>query len=252
MGVTYVQEYGLNTYDFDKNGKVRLTSLVNFLQDISTRHFESAVRDRFEGSLGLWVIVEWKVNIVKMPETVMNIKVTTEPTYFRKFIAYRGYKIEDENGECIGTGVSKWAYLDVSSRRQANIPSAFNEIFKVEEGAYKPERMVISTPHSEKFHTSKIMSYDSDLDVNQHVNNVVYIRWALDALQMSPFAFDGQWNPMTLKVNFKKEIFAYTEIEIESYVDEISSNEKRSIHRLRNNQGELSVDMEIVWIKISD
>ncbi len=252
MGVAYIQEYGLNTYDFDKNGKVRLTSIVNCLQDISTRHFESAVRNRFEGPLGLWVIVEWKVDIVKMPETAMNIKVTTEPTYFRKFIAYRDYKIEDENGECIGTGVSKWAYLDISSRRQANIPSAFNEIFEVEEGVFKPDRMVISVPQSKISHSAKIMSYDSDLDVNQHVNNVVYIRWALDALQMSPFAFDEKWNPMALKVNFKKEVFAHTEIEIESFVDEMGSNEKRSIHRLKNNQGELSVDMEIDWIKISD
>lgn len=252
MGVTYVQEYSLNTYDFNKNGKVRLTSLVNFLQDISTRHFESAIENRFEDSLGLWVIVEWKVDIEKMPDTVMKIKVTTEPTYFRKFIAYRGYKIEGENGECIGTGVSKWAYLDVSNRRQANIPSVFNEIFQVEEGSYKPDRMTISTPQSKKTHTTKIMSYDSDLDVNQHVNNVVYIRWALDALQMSPFAFDEKWNPRTLKVNFKKEVFAHTEIEIESFVDEVSSNEKRSIHRIRNNQGELSVDMEINWVKISD
>lgn len=252
MGVTYVQEYSLNTYDFDKNGKVRLTSLVNYLQDISTRHFESAVRDRYEGSLGLWVIVEWKVDIVKMPETVMTIKVTTEPTYFRKFIAYRGYTIEDENGGCIGTAVSKWAYLDTNSRRQANIPGVFNEIFKVEEGTYKPERMVIVAPLSKKSHTAKIKSYDSDLDVNQHVNNVVYIRWALDALQMSPLAFDEHWQPKTLKVNFKREVFAYTEIEIECFVDEMGSNEKRSIHHLRNNQGELSVDLEIEWSKISD
>lgn len=250
MGVAYVQEYDLNTYDFDKNGKVRLTSLVNCLQDISTRHFESAVRDRYEGPTGLWVIVEWKLDIVKMPETVMTIKVTTEPTFFRKFIAYRAYRIENENGECIGTGVSKWAYLDISSRRQANIPEVFNEIFKVEDGAYKPERMVISTPQSEISHTAKIMSYDSDLDVNQHVNNVVYIRWALDALQMSPLSFDEHWQTKTLKVNFKKEVFAHTEIEIESFVDETGINEKRSIHHLRNNHGELSVDMEIEWIKI--
>lgn len=251
MGVNYVQKYSLNTYDFDKNGKVRLTSLVNCLQDISTRHFESAVRDRYSDPLGLWVIVEWKLEIIKMPQTVTTIKVTTEPTYFRKFIAYRRYKIEDENGECIGTGVSKWAYLDITSRRQANIPDAFNEIFEVEEGAYKPERMTIATAQSERSHTSKIMSYDSDLDVNQHVNNVVYIRWALDALQMSPLAFDENWQTKTLKVNFKKEVFAHTEIEIESFVDEMGINKKRSIHHLRNHHGELSVDMEIEWIKIS-
>jgi acyl-ACP thioesterase len=251
MGVTYVQEYALNTYDFDKNGKVRLTSLVNCLQDISTRHFESAVKDRYSDPLGLWVIVEWKLDIIKMPETITTIRVTTEPTYFRKFIAYRGYMIEDENGEIIGTGVSKWAYLDIGSRRQANIPAVFNEIFKVEEGAYKPERMVISVPQSETSYKAKIMSHDSDLDVNQHVNNVVYIRWALDALQLSPLAFDENWQPKTLKVNFKKEVFAHTEIDIESFVDDLSLNEKRSIHRLKNNQGELSVDLEIEWIKIS-
>ena len=128
MGYEFTKKYAIETYDFDRYGKVKITSLMNVLQDISTVHFNQVTQGRIENSSGIWVIVEWDFNVIAPPEKPCEIMVTTEPIYFRKFIAYRKYTLRDQTNRILGTAISKWAYIDLELRKNTSIPNANRDI----------------------------------------------------------------------------------------------------------------------------
>lgn len=245
MGYEFTKKYAIETYDFDRYGKVKITSLMNALQDISTAHFNQVTQGRIENSSGIWVIVEWDFNVIAPPEKPCEIMVTTEPIYFRKFIAYRRYTIRDLSDRVLGTAISKWAYIDLELRRNTSIPKIFNALFGVEELAEKPKKIGIDPENLQKVSTNTFMSYDSDLDVNHHVNNVVYVRWAMDALNLSKKLKTSSNEAKRIKVIYKKETFEGDRINVDSYLD---GDEKRTVHLLNNSLGERCVEVEFEFI----
>lgn len=247
MGVTFTKPYAMNYYDFDKNYRLKPVSLMNTLQDISTVHFETATAHVSSDILeGVWVIVEWQVVMNQLPVEIEPLILTTEPSYFRKFIAYRNYLIKSPSGEVLGTAISKWAYINKTTRRQVNIPKLLNTLFQVEETVDKPEKIQMDTlesAHTQIYHTKSVYS---DIDINNHVNNVAYIRWVMDALGESfhaKHAFKG------LKVIYKKEVLIGETMTIHSQIKETEKITVSS-HQLYNNQEELCVQLSFEWQNI--
>lgn len=245
----YEKLYPVHNFDFDKNRKLKPMTVMNFLQDISTQHFETATAHVSEEVLkGLWVIVEWQVDFHQMPSLVSCLKVKTIPTYFRKFIAYRDYVIEDDAGNLIASGMSKWAYIDPISRKQVQIPKILNAIFSVREDADKPSKIEFETREENEtlFQPQEMqekISVYSDLDVNHHVNNITYLRWAIDSLG-SQF-MDGVILS-SLKVNFKREVFEGEIVMIETH-KKITADKAVTLHDIKTEKGELCVKVQLDW-----
>lgn len=246
MGVTFTKAYAMNYFDFDKNYRLKPISLMNTLQDISTLHFETATAHITDTlSEGVWVIVEWQVDMNRMPHEIEPLILTTEPTYFRKFIAYRTYLIKTPSGELLGTAISKWAYINKTTRRQANIPKLLNEIFHVEEHSEKPDKIqmeLFDIEGTERYDTKSVYS---DIDINNHVNNVAYIRWVMDALGE---AFHNKQRFKGLKVSYKKEVLIDEKMRVFSQIKETDVITV-SNHQLYNDSGELCVHLAFEWEK---
>jgi len=213
MGAEYVKKYEIRTYDFNEFLQLRAETIMNFLQDISTMHYQEMVRLNAEiDPDGLWVIVDWDVTIHHFPVKVQTLNVLTEPIYFRKFIAYRRYEITNEAGDVIVEAMSKWAYISKEQRRQISIPNEIYRAFDVSPTAIKPKKMVFSeeTKHwlAQMHHHSKY----SDIDVNGHVNNVAYFRWMIDAI---PRDIIENLRPYHIKIQYKKEVFQWEDVNID-------------------------------------
>ena len=246
MGGLFDRKYQLNYFDFDKNYKLKPTTMMNFLQDISTIHFQTMTETISKDVLpGLWVIVEWQITFEQMPKNSGDVLVRTEPIYFRKFIAYRRYEILDTEGQKIGSGVSKWAYIDPESRKQVNIPKVLNEVFGVDEHADKPGKLAFQSIDTEPIEKLNRTAVYTDIDINKHVNNVTYIRWALDALDSD---FLDPFQLLELKVSFKKEVFEKQMVIIETIKKETAFGAV-SQHNILNEEEQSCVQVEFSWVK---
>jgi len=218
MGVQYVKKYEIRTYDFNEFYQMRAETIMNFLQDISTVHYQETVKLHEDiDPDGLWVIVDWDVTIHKFPNCVQTLNVLTEPIYFRKFIAYRRYQITNEAGEVIVEAISKWAYISKTQRRQASIPIAVYHVFEVSPEAPRPEKIVFSQEIKHWLAQSHHQAKYSDIDVNGHVNNVAYFKWMMDAV---PREVIENFRPHRIKIQYKKEVFQWDEVAIDIWVTE--------------------------------
>ena len=249
MGAKYIKKYDIRTYDFNEFFQLRAETIMNFLQDISTMHYQEMVRLNAEiDPDGLWVIVDWDVTIHQFPVRVQTLNVITEPIYFRKFIAYRQYEIANEEGDVIVEAMSKWAYISKEQRRQTSIPNEIYRAFDVSPTALKPKKMVFSqeTKHwlSQMHHQSKY----SDIDVNGHVNNVAYFRWMIDAI---PRDIIENLRPHHIKIQYKKEVFQWDDVNIDVWATETFSKHQQGKLYLTKvsitHHEEICVIGEIEW-----
>jgi acyl-ACP thioesterase len=240
MGHKYSEHYTMRTYDYNQEGEIRLTSVMNALQDISTRHFNSVIRPSDVRNTGLWVIVEWQVSFENSLKAVEAIEVVTEPIYFRKFIAYRTYEFFSEKGILLGRAVSKWAYLDIENRRSKTIPESFSKLFGVENSTIKPKREPISTTGLTEVFSQSFTSYDSDVDINRHVNNVVYVRWAVDAYKKASLKAQGLETLKEVTVVYRKEVMAHETVVATVFKD---PSQDHMVTTIKNELGEICVEL---------
>ncbi|MBS7526423.1 hypothetical protein KHM83_07015 [Fusibacter paucivorans] len=215
MGKEYVKKYEINTVDFDENHRLRAITIINFLQDISTRHYWHALTESgVDDADGFWVIVEWDVKVHFYPERAQFVTVTTEPIYFRKFIAYRRYTIVDELGRCMATAMSKWAYMSLSIRKQANIPPEIYDVFGVAKDAVKPQKLQkTQQPDVEPIICHHQVGYN-DIDVNGHVNNGAYFHWLMNAI---PERLKAARQPNGIQIHYRQEVFKGADVVLSLY-----------------------------------
>lgn len=237
MNSYYQKAYELHNFDFNAHEHVKTVTLLNCLQDISTCHYNSVVGGNAENAV--WVIVEWDVQFMAPITRVQNLTVKTKPTYFRKFIAYRAYEIVDESGDVVVTAVSKWAYINYETRKQMVIPKFLYELFDVHEHADKPKKLENMDFKIECIEPMTFRSCFSDIDINQHVNNVSYLRWTIDSL---PYEFIAQNSPKRLQVYYRKEIFINDVIHV---LTDLEAKETRQI--IQNSIGEECVKIRMLW-----
>lgn len=237
--------YTLKTCDFDSNKNLKPIALFYHLQDISTRHFESVIRANEES---FWVIVAWDVEIYTQSLTLENLTLKTTPTFFRKFIGNRRYEVNRENGECVAKATSKWVHVDRKSRKPSNISPDIQYQFGLS-GDEKNEdqyRLVLGTLISLSSH-QYFTIMPSDIDVNHHVNNVTYVRWAFDVILTLTSEDFYQKTLKRVHVRYKKEMLHGGRAKVETALYQHEAF-KQVVQQIKNDRNEVCAEVITYWI----
>lgn len=244
MQNAYKKTYLVKTGDLDSNRNLKPTALLGFLQDISTRHFETIIPDHKKH---IWVIVSWELEWTKAFENPEMIKISTKPTFFRKCLAYRSYEICDSQGALMVKARSKWAYLSLETRTQAQIPHYFNDAFDVPVDTCAPIMIKLKKFSTEHSPVEFFKVYPSDIDMNHHVNNIVYLRWAMDAfLNQEEFLLDRGLFLKVLNIQYKKEMTMGEKSKV--FTEKKYENHERIVsQQIENEKGEICAIIESKW-----
>lgn len=111
-----------------------------------------------------------------------ELRIETWPsTKLRGVRAVRDFAVLDAEGALVATASSLWVIVDLASRRPQKIPASIAALstdpgYPVPE--FSPELPAVEPPT----HLQTFTATAQDVDQNEHVNNVVYARWALAAL----------------------------------------------------------------------
>lgn len=239
-GFSFQHSYRMHGFDANPNGTLKLTALLEYLQDVSTRHYlhvsEQGIPD------AIWVVVGWHVHVHSELSGDQIVDVVTQPTYFRKFIAYRRYGVYDASGACVATAISQWAVIHRDTRKPYAIPGEMYQAFGIDPALQVREHVAlpdggaaesgVKTPYTPVF---------SDIDTNYHVNNIAYVRWAMDSL---PLDFWDVRHIKDLNVSYRKEVHYGDTVHIETAVD---AAQMQTHHRIVDASGELCVALTLVY-----
>lgn len=205
-------EYHIRSYECDRNGTLRIVTLMNIFQDIADTH-ASRLGIGIEHCLahGLaWVGANYHIKINRMPKWHEKIIVTSWPAVEKKLGAVRDYMIRDEQGNTIVAASSLWILIDYARKRPVSLRDNLPEYNVVPERALESDFAKIEDVSRCDCRVRFAVRYD-DIDVNQHVNNAVYPLWASEATEKE---FRLRHAPAEMEIAFKKEGLYGEEIEV--------------------------------------
>jgi fatty acyl-ACP thioesterase A len=131
------------------------------------------------------------LRVRKYPKWGEKVAVSTWFEPQGKIAARRDYAIADaQTGECMGEATSQWVVFNLGSRRMARIPNSVLEDFKfqaleqqvMEEGYTADKLPDVSEVGSACAAPITHNVRRNDMDMNGHVNNVVYVQWLLESV----------------------------------------------------------------------
>ena len=132
-----------------------------------------------------WVLVRKELKIITHLKMDENYTILTYPSGFDKFLAYRDYLIFDAHKKLVVGASSTWTLLNTDTRKLMKTPQNILDIGVPKDTRFltQPEKSLALPDGLERKESRKVRPYD--LDWNNHVNNIVLIRFMMESLKNS-------------------------------------------------------------------
>jgi medium-chain acyl-[acyl-carrier-protein] hydrolase len=180
----FEKEYYVHVYETGADGFLNISSLFDYLQDIASDH---AIRlgfgrDALMQENRFWVLSRIYAEITAMPSWEDKIIITTWPNGTDKLFALRNFDVRFPDGRHIASATSSWLILDRTTKKVQRPDALLSKFYS----DLNPEISQLRYASRLDFGGSENSSEErfkikiSDLDINLHVNNVKYLKWAAD------------------------------------------------------------------------
>ena len=180
----YSKNFTITYRDVDMNGQLRMSSLVDYMQEISGEHARLLGMD-YKGDDAsnedqvYWIVSRAKMTLETIPNWLETIRIETYPNGVDKLFAVRMFDIFDQEDKQIGQIIGDYILMDCKTHRPIRISQAkgplrfLNRPYEGEllEKLRGPEEVVVEDKR-------KVRS--NEIDLNHHMNNAHYIRWTVD------------------------------------------------------------------------
>ena len=183
--IRYEQSYNIRTYEIDSSKRITVPALVTLMQETAMQQvvkLKVSLWD-LEALHMSWVMMRMQLKIKRLPLLGEPLTITTNPAGFEKFFTYRDYRVYGDNKELIATASSTWLMMDTEKRKMTRIPDF---ILKYEPPTDQPflDRPLNKLPILDKELSPKtnLKVNWHDLDFNEHLSNVSYIKWMVETM----------------------------------------------------------------------
>jgi len=239
----YIQEYIIRGSEIGPDYRLKNHHICTLFQNTIACQFADkklAAYDLHEHNK-TWVLTNMFVDYIGlMPLWRTNVMVEVWTRSLSKIRVFNDFFIRDSQGSTIARGTSSWIIIDKSSRRPVNLMNICDCLKVTKEEALTGFNFSkYQTPDEKDFFelTHKIRS--SDIDFNNHVNNIVYIELAIESI---PIEIRQNKQLKSIEVRFVKEIF---------YKDKIKcvtvQNGGLFYHTQYNHQNEIICNLITNW-----
>ncbi|MBQ2644874.1 hypothetical protein IJG14_04790 [bacterium] len=214
--------YETKFYETDFKNRIKDSVLLNFMQDIAADDAEkmgfgySKIKDKNIG----WFLTKYHIKLFDTLNNNGQISIETESKGYTKISCIRDFDIYNMENIKIGEATSSWILSDFNTGKIVAPYSIFNNIPMAEKSLLRSNFPKISQL-TEYSSTKDFFAQYSDIDVNQHVNNAVYLTWANDSI---PINILNETHISELEIQYKQQVkygekvIVYTNIDYENLI----------------------------------
>lgn len=186
----FTKEFQILYSQINSQYQLKTTSAVDILQDTAIAHsnFVGYTLDFLMERHLAWLLKGWSIEFLEPICESSKIYVNTWTKAFKKLQADRNFIVYSADDKPLIKATSRWFLIDTQKRRPLKIDDFFMKGYcpstleaPILDTEYKQFKVDEKTSHS---FTKSIVVENSHLDINNHVNNGVYILWALDCLSL--------------------------------------------------------------------
>ncbi len=241
----FEKEFQIRSYECDKDGFLRIVTLMNILQDaadLSATLLGFGFDFCIQSGLA-WVGTNYHIKIKRLPKVHEKIKVQTWPSGENKFMALRDFVVFDDSGDEIIKATSQWVLVDVNKKRPVSLNQYLPDYMYIDERVLGTSFDKLASLESSSCQKQFEARFD-DIDLNCHVNNAIYPLWAAESL---PLEFYADRLPQEIEISYKKECLYGQKVLVHSNIE--GDVTRHSIVCIDEPKG--LADVRILWQKKS-
>ncbi len=185
-------KYKVTTSTCDSNGKLKLYSALQMMQDCSEMWIDSepSVKQYFAEQNMTQLLATRQVEVIRVPCFKEELTVTSTVYDVKPMFGFRNTFIYDAEGKPCYKTWSMGAFVDMTAGKLKRIDEATIASMKFEpqlEMNYKDRRIILPKDGGTVLEPFKVLR--ADIDYNKHMNNANYVRIAMELL---PEGFDAK------------------------------------------------------------
>ena len=199
------RKFTVTHYFVDPDGYASIHGLAFFLQEVAHHHatarslgFEDLIKEN-----KAWVLTRQAIRLFSIPVIGQEVTVESWVENTTSSFSVRDFHILDDSGRVLVIARTSWMMIDIIHRRPVKIPGEVLEKIPLTPGKLAEDLVLEKLPPvtPESGHESFPVRY-SDLDMNNHVNNITYVRWIMDGFDAG---FRNKNRLYSLEINYLNE-----------------------------------------------
>ena len=181
----YSLQYQVTTSACDSEGRLKLFSALQMMQDCSEMWIDSepGVKHYFAKQNMAQLLASRQVEVVRVPKFKEKLTVTTSVYGMKPMFGFRNTFIYDAEGVPCYRTWSMGAFVDKSTGKLKRVDEATMASMTLEsqlDMTYGDRRIILPKEGGDVKAPISVMR--ADIDYNRHVNNANYIRMAMELL----------------------------------------------------------------------
>jgi acyl-ACP thioesterase len=211
----FEKNYEVTSVNINMNKRLGLFGMLGILQDVGTVHAENlgvGLDDMIRNN-AFWVFTQQTLKMTTWPKWKDIVTIRTWPRALDGMKAYRDYEIYCDDKK-IGKSVATFMVLDGTTRRPVRPTMAEKLTHPIDVLDFTPEK--IKVPDYMPIENSVVVR-NSDLDMNNHVNNTKYAQWILDTI---PIQYHREYLVDEFSINFISETHLGDHIDIKAAIND--------------------------------
>ncbi len=184
--MTVKHNFYIGFKDIDKKLQVKNSSVLTFFENMAGIHANlcgDGLRDTYERTHTTWLLLAWKVEVVRRPEYAEEVTAYTWVRSIRRFYSEREFELRGENGDLLVKAISRWVQVNTEKNEPCSCSEELSE--KYGRGEYSNFENGINVKLKEPENADKVYFHTVQpdwIDMNYHMNNTHYMTLALMAI----------------------------------------------------------------------
>ena len=181
----YSLKYKVTTSTCDSDGRLKLYSALQMMQDCSEMWIDSepGVKQYFTEQNMAQLLAFRQVEIIRVPNYKEELTVTTSVYGMKPMFGFRNTFIRDAAGQPCYKTWSMGAFVDLANGKLKRVDDATIASMTLEpqlEMTYRDRRIILPKEEGQTLEPIKVLR--ADIDYNKHMNNATYVRMAMELL----------------------------------------------------------------------
>ena len=219
----YTENIKIGLRDVDKNLNLKDSAILEYLENIATRHADSlcyGINNNTENGVS-WVLLDWDLKKIQSIKYGQHLTVKTWSKSIEKCYGYRNFELYNEDGVLCVVAASKWLLINTTTK---GIVKASEKL--INDFDSHPEKTVLDCEDFKKINIPETFEITKtykvqrrDIDLLGHVHNVYYLDFAYEILPQEVY---DSFKFTKIRISYRKEIKFEDTIKLK-----LSSNNKK-------------------------
>ena len=201
-----IQKFTIPCFNADMSWRLKPASFMDMAQEAANLHAATLGfgYDELIASRTAWVLSRMHVVFVDTPKWRDEVTLATWHKGLNRLFFLRDFLMTDNDGKVRVKATTSWLVLNLDTRRLVRDPHLIDEGKTCTEDVLDAPAYKVVMPKDVE--AKLVMQHDvaySDLDMNCHVNNAMYMQWAMNAVN---YEISSDRPVREFTINFNHEI----------------------------------------------